>query len=107
MWFPTVGGTLPHIHSGRMRALAVAGAKRSPALPDVPTVAEVALPGFEATTWYPILTPAGVPSGIIARLNAEFVKSLRTPDMQERLAAHLKSELPKWARVVKASSARW
>lgn len=121
LWFPTVGGTLPHIHGRRMRALAVAGAKRSSALPDVPTVAEAALPGFEATTWYPILAPAGTPKDIIARLNAEFLKALRAPDMQERLAAlgaesigstpdqlaaHLRSELPKWAKVVKASSAR-
>ena len=110
LWFPTIGGTLPHIQSGRLRALAVSGAKRSPALPDTPTVAEAALPGYEASTWYPILTPAGVPKDIIARLNAEFLKLLRVPDTQERLsaigvesigttpeqlAAHLRSELPK------------
>jgi tripartite-type tricarboxylate transporter receptor subunit TctC len=54
LWIPTIGGTLPHVHSGRMRALAVSGAKRTPALPDVSTVAEAALPGYEASTWYPI-----------------------------------------------------
>ena len=121
LWFPTIGGTLPHIQSGRLRALAVSGAKRSPALPEVSTVAENALPGFEATTWYPILTPAGVPKHIITRLNTEFLKVLRTREVQERLnalaiesigttpeqlAAHLRSELPKWARIVKASGAR-
>lgn len=121
LWFPTIPGALPHIKGGRMRALAAAGARRSPALPDVPTVAEAALPGFEASTWYAILAPAGVPKDIIAKLNAEFLKALRAPDMQTRLnaqgiesigstpaqlAAHLRSELPKWARVVKTAGVR-
>ncbi len=121
LWFPTIGGTLPHIQSGRLRALSVSGAKRSPALPDTPTVAEAALPGYEASTWYSILTPAGVPKDIIAKLNSEFLRVLRLPDTQERLyaagiesigttpeelTAHLRNELPKWAKVVKASGAR-
>ncbi len=121
LWFPTIPGALPHIRAGRMRALASAGAKRSPALPDVPSMAEAALPGFEASTWYAILTPAGVKPHVISTLNAEFLRALRAPDMQERLAAqgiesiggtpeqlaaHLKSELPKWAKVVKTTGVR-
>lgn len=121
LWFPTMPGALPHIRAGRMRALAAAGAKRSPALPDVPTMSEAALPGFEASTWYAILTPAGVPKDVIAKLNSAFVQVLRAPEMQERLgaqgiesigttpaelAAHLRSELPKWAKVVKAAGVR-
>ncbi|MBM3340548.1 MAG: tripartite tricarboxylate transporter substrate binding protein [Betaproteobacteria bacterium] len=121
LWFPTMPGALPHIKAGRMRALAAAGAKRSPTLPEVPTMSEAALPGFEASTWYAILTPAGVRKEIIAKLNAEFLRALRAPDMQERLhaqgieaigttpeqlAAHLRSELTKWARVVKVTGVR-
>ncbi len=122
LWFPTIPGALPHIKGGRMRALAVAGAKRSPALMDTPTVAEAAaLPGFDATTWYAILTPAGTPKAITSRLNTEFLRALRLPDMQERLAAqgvesigstpeqlaaHIRSELPKWAKVIKVAGVR-
>ena len=122
LWFPTIPGALPHIKGGRMRALAVAGAKRSPALMDIPTVAEAAtLPNFDATTWYAVLTPAGTPTAITTKLNTEFLRALRTPDMQDRLAAqgvesigstpeqlaaHLRSELPKWAKVVKAAGVR-
>ena len=122
LWFPTIPGALPHIRGGRMRALAVAGAQRSPALAEIPTVAEAAaLPGFDATTWYAVLTPAGTPYEIIAKLNTAFLRVLRSPGVQERLsvqgiesigstppqlAAHLRSELPKWAQVVKAAGVR-
>ena len=122
LWFPTIPGALPHIKGARMRALAVAGARRSPALAEIPTVAEAAaLPGFDATTWYAVLTPAGVPKEITAKLNIEFLRVLRLPEVQERLsaqgvesigstpeqlAAHLRSELPKWAQVVKAAGVR-
>ena len=119
MWFPTIPGALPHIKGGRMRALAVAGVRRSPALPDVPTVAEAAsLAGFDATTWYAVLTPAGTPNAIVTKLNTAFVRVLRSPDVQERLAAqgvesiggtpgqaaaHIRSELPKWAKLIKSA----
>lgn len=121
LWFPTMPGALPHIKAGRMRALAAAGAKRSPALPEVPTMSEAALPGFEASTWYAVLTPAGVRNDIIMKLHAEFLRALRAPDIQARLAtlgiesigstppalaAQLTSELPKWAQVVKAANVR-
>ncbi|HTD91787.1 MAG TPA: tripartite tricarboxylate transporter substrate binding protein [Burkholderiales bacterium] len=122
LWFPTIPGVLPHIKGGRMRALAVAGARRSPALPEIPTVADAAaLAGFDATTWYAVLTPAGTPKTIIAKLNTEFLRVLRLPDVQERLAvlgvesigstpvqaaAHLRRELSKWAKVVRAAGVR-
>jgi len=121
LWFPTAPGALPHIQAGRMRALAVAGAKRSPALPELPTVAEAGVPGFEASTWYALLAPAGTPRNIVATLNAEVARILGQPEVRERLTAlgieivgssadelarHIHSEIPKWARVIKQSGAR-
>ena len=122
LWFPTIPGALPHIRGARMRALAVAGARRSSALAEIPTVAEAAaLPGFDATTWYAVLAPAGVNRGIIGKLNTAFVTALRAQDTQERLAAqgiesigstpeqlaaHIRSEMPKWAKVVKDAGVR-
>jgi tripartite-type tricarboxylate transporter receptor subunit TctC len=121
LWFPTAPGALPHINAGRMKALAVAGAQRSPALPALPTVSEAGVPGFEASTWYAMLAPARTPRRIVERINGDVVAILRQPDVQERLtglgieivgsspdelARHLKSEMPKWARVVKQSGAR-
>jgi len=121
LFFPTLPGALPHFQAGKMRLLAVSGAKRSPALPDIPTVAEAALPGFEASTWYPILAPAGTPKAAVNALNRNLVAALNTPEISKRLesmgvepvgstpaqlAAHIKAELPKWAEVVRISGIR-
>jgi tripartite-type tricarboxylate transporter receptor subunit TctC len=121
LWFPTAPGALPHIKAGRMRLLAVAGGKRSPALPDVPTIAEAGVPGFDASTWYPLLAPARAPRDVVAKINKAVVGVLNQPDVQQRLtgmaieivgsspeelARHIRSEIPKWARVVKQSGAR-
>jgi tripartite-type tricarboxylate transporter receptor subunit TctC len=106
----------PHIKAGKLRALALLAPRRSPVLPDVPTVAEAGLPKFEVTTWYGILAPAGTPGPIVARLNAELVKIMHAPDLKERLDAMatdavtstpdefadlIKREIVKWGEVVR------
>ena len=115
---PTVASM---VNSGRLRAIAVSGAKRSPALPEVPTIAESGLPGFDATAWYSIVVLAGTPKPIIARLHTELVKILNSPDIRarlisegadvetstpEELAAFVRAEIPKWAKAVKDSGAK-
>jgi len=117
----SVPSALSQIKSGRLRAIAVTSAKRSPELPDAPTIAESGYVGFEANTWYGLLAPAGTPAPIIARLNAEVNRVLKTPEVRQRLAAEggdalggspeqfaafLKAEHSKWGRVVKESGAR-
>jgi tripartite-type tricarboxylate transporter receptor subunit TctC len=119
--FSGFSAAMPHIKSGKVRALAVTGAKRSPALPEVPTIAEQGFPGVEATAWYGVLAPAGTPRHVVVRLHAELVKSLKMPDVVQRLdalgfeiagttpeqfGAYMRSETGKWAKVVKASGAR-
>src|SRR5512138_1626172 len=84
--FIGIPAALPHIKSGRLRALAVVAPQRSPALPEVPTAAEAGLKDFEVTTWYGVLAPAGTPRPIVTRLNAELGKIMHTPDVKERLA---------------------
>jgi tripartite-type tricarboxylate transporter receptor subunit TctC len=114
--YDTVASCLPHVKAGKIRALAVATAKRSSALPDVPTIAEAALPGFEVTTWFGALAPAKTPKELVAKLNAEIVKILAMPDVRKRLldagaepvgntpeqmAAQIKRETEEYAKVVK------
>lgn len=119
-----IGGmssVMPHIKAGRLRALAVTSAQRSPVMPDAPTVSESLMPGFEATAWYGALAPAGTPRAIVTRLQGEFAKALALPDVKQRLeklsyhlvvsppdvfAAFIKTETAKWAKVVKASGAK-
>ena len=117
--FIGIPAALPHIKAGKLRALALVAPQRSPALPEVPTVAEAGLKDFEVTTWYGILAPAGTPRPIVSRLNAELVKIMHTPDVRERLAsmatdpltstpeefaAYLKQEIAKWGDVVRKSN---
>lgn len=112
---------LPHVRSGKLKALGVSTPKRSAAVPDLPTIAESGLPGYSATAWYGVLAPAGTPRGIILKLNAEIVKSLGTEEMKKRIAADggevigstpeefttvMKTDIAKWAKVVKDSGAQ-
>jgi tripartite-type tricarboxylate transporter receptor subunit TctC len=116
-----VPAAAPHVKSGKLRALAVIAPQRLPALPEVPTVAEAGLPGFEVTTWYGVLAPAGTPRLIIARLNAELVKAMHSPEMKERLAgigtdpvtstpeefaAYIQAEIGKWGDVIRRANLR-
>jgi tripartite-type tricarboxylate transporter receptor subunit TctC len=116
-----IPASLPHIKAGKLRALAVTSAERSRALPDVPTIAEAALPGFEVIGWLGFFAPAGVPAPIVQRLSAEIGSVLRMPDVRERLVAQgldvetntpgefarfVDSELKKWAGVVKTAGVR-
>ena len=112
----SVSSQLPYIKSGKLRPLAVTSAKRSAQLPDVPTVIESGVPGYEVTIWYGLFVPAGVPQRIIGRLHAELVKVLATPTLQQRMAnagidassstpselsAFVKAEIAKWTQVVR------
>jgi tripartite-type tricarboxylate transporter receptor subunit TctC len=124
LMFDNLPSALPHIKSGRLKALAVTSAKRSEALPDVPTVEEAggpALKGFEATSWFGLLAPAGTPTDIVNRVQQETTKALAAPALQERLKAQgaipsgitsaqfsalIAAETAKWAKVVKASGAK-
>ncbi|MCW5575733.1 MAG: tripartite tricarboxylate transporter substrate binding protein [Burkholderiales bacterium] len=115
-----MASTLPHVRSGKLVGIVTTGLKRTPATPDIPTIAET-YPGFESSSWFGVLAPAGTPKPIIARLNADIHKSLQDPAVAKRLAGvgfeitygtpeeftnYIKSEIKKWAKVVKASGAK-
>jgi tripartite-type tricarboxylate transporter receptor subunit TctC len=117
IFIAVISTAVPQVKAGKARALAVTGAKRAAALPDVPTVAEAALKGYEATNWYGFVVPAGTPRDIITRLNEATVKVLNMPDVQkslldrgidatpttpEQFAAYIKSENDKWVKIIKA-----
>ena len=119
--FATLPTVLPHVKAGKLKSIAVLGPSRSTALPEVPTVAESGLPGFEVNNWVGVFAPAGTPLAVVGRLNAEILRIMRMPEVQARLAGEgmrfvpmtveqfavfSKAEVAHWAPVVKASGAR-
>ena len=121
MIFDNMPSALPLVKAGEVRAIAVTSANRSPAAPGIPTIAESGLPGFEATSWFALLGPAGMPRDVQARINQETAKVLAMPDVREKLSALgleagpgtpealaslMQSETAKWAKVVKESGAK-
>lgn len=121
LMFDTVMSALPHVQAGKLRALAVTSAKRAPVVPDVPTIAEAALPGYEAIAWNGLFAPKGTPRAIIDQLNAETVKAVQSDKVKEQFASmgatarpttpdefgsYVRNEVTKWAKVVNESGAR-
>jgi tripartite-type tricarboxylate transporter receptor subunit TctC len=116
--FATAASSIAHIKAEKIRAIAVTTAKRSALVPELPTVAEAGLPGFEANNWYGVLVPAKTPRAVIARLNKDFTAVLNSPEVKqflfnqgldaapgtpEEFGAYIKSEIAKWAKVIKAA----
>src|SRR5215467_13366291 len=121
LMFATSASAIPYIKAGRLRALAVTTSLRSSGVPDLPTVSEAGLPGFEAITWHGVVVPSATPAPLVERLNADIVQALRSRDLRERLeslgaelapgspqdfADYIAREIPKWAKVVQDSGAR-
>jgi len=119
--FDQIVSSLPHVQGGKLRMLAITSAKRFPSLPDLPTIAESGVPGYESISWAGVAVPAGTPKEIIARLHTEIVKVLAAPDIRERFlrdgietvgstpeqfTEHIRRERIKWAKVVKDSGAK-
>ena len=119
--FPGIAGMLPQIKAGKLRALAVTSAKRSPELPDTPTVAEAGIKGYDVTAWFGVAGPKGMPRDVVLKLHAELLRILKNPEVQklllnagqevawqetpEQFGEMLKTEAAKWARMVKESGA--
>jgi tripartite-type tricarboxylate transporter receptor subunit TctC len=118
--FATIPSTIQHVRSGKLRALAVTSLKRSPGLPDMPTVAEAGLPGFDAGSWYGLVGPAGMPKEVVSKIQSDIVRVLNNKDMREKFIAqgadpvgstpeqfadYMRGELTKWAKIAKLSGA--
>jgi tripartite-type tricarboxylate transporter receptor subunit TctC len=118
MMFESAIGVMPFVQAGRLRALGVSGAQRSPAMPDIPTLSEAGVAGYEASGWLGILAPAGTPAAIVASINADMNAVLRQADVSglladngadvaggspDQFAAFVAAEIAKWAKVVRAT----
>jgi tripartite-type tricarboxylate transporter receptor subunit TctC len=118
LMFASIVSALPHVRAGKLRALGVTSPRRSPSAPDVPTIAEAGVPGYDHTPWNGFFAPAKTPRNIVVRLNGEVAKILHTPDVKtvftndgaepvgnkpEEFAAIMKSETAKWTKVIKAA----
>lgn len=121
LMFDNLANSMPQIKAGKLRALAVTTATRSAFAPDLPTIAESALPGFDISTWFGIFAPAGTPNSVVLKLNEEFVRAIKLPDIKEKLdamgaeavggspeefAVYVRSEAAKYADVIRRSGAR-
>jgi tripartite-type tricarboxylate transporter receptor subunit TctC len=121
VYMSSIQPALPMLKAGRVRALGVTSTKRIPTLPDVPTIAETGLPGYEVTNWYGVLTPAGVPKDVLGKLHGDLVKVMKQPDVQQRFAAEggdatpntpeqfgafIRNEIVKWGKAVRESGAK-
>jgi len=121
LMFASVTSAKAQMDANRLRALAVSDTKRLGVLPQLPTISEAGLPGYEARAWHGVVAPAGTPAAVVTRLNGEFQKAIQLPDVRANLAAqgaevlgstpqefaaYIKSEIPKWARIIKESGAR-
>jgi tripartite-type tricarboxylate transporter receptor subunit TctC len=109
--FPGLAAAMPHLKSGRVRALAVTGAKRHPAVPDVPTLEELGLKGFDAMQWYGVVGPAGMPAEVVRQLNESLNTVLKAPDLSEKLSVEAVEPMPmspqQFADYIRADIARW
>ncbi len=121
LYFTAMLSAQPFVKSGRLRVIAQTSAKRSPSLPDLPTIAEAGYPDYDITSWWGMLGPAGLPRDIANKLHAEIVRIIATPDVKERLnglgadavtntpeqfAAYIKAEIAKWARIIKETGVK-
>jgi tripartite-type tricarboxylate transporter receptor subunit TctC len=121
MVFDPIPTSLPHVRGGRIKALAITSAQRSPLVPEVPTVAESGLPGFEVAAWFGLYAPAATPSDIVGKLNADVNRVLQLPEVKEKFSAlgadsapmtvdqfalHLRAEIAKFAKAIKDSGAK-